>query len=227
MPNAALSLAEAGEPVLIEQARQGDRDAFRELMTRCNQRLFRIARAVVGSDDEAEDVLQETWLRAFTSLSGFRGESGLFTWLTAIALNEARSRLRRSRPTTEMTVIDLEPNVLAFPLTAAPPGPEEEAVRAEVRRLLERAVDELPESFRLVFMLREVEGCSIEETAAQLGIRPATVKTRHHRARRLLRAALDRRLAAGLGDAFAFLGRRCAAVTERVLARLDASGTAG
>ncbi len=220
MLTGALSLANACEAVLIERARQGEREAFRELMTRCNQRLFRIARAVVRSDDEAEDVLQDTWLRAFTSLDGFRGESGLFTWLTAIALNEARSRLRRRRPTTEMTVIDLEPNVLAFPLSAAPPGPEEEATRNEVRRLLERAVDDLPENFRLVFMLREVEGCSVEETAAQLGIPAATVKTRHHRARRLLRAALDKRLAQGLGDTFAFMGQRCVAVTERVLVRL-------
>ena len=226
MPNAAPSLADASESVLIERARRGEREAFRELMTRCNQRLFRIARAVVGSDDEAEDVLQETWLRAFTSLAAFRGEAGLFTWLTAIALNEARSRLRRRRPTTEMTVIDLKPNVLVFPLTSAPPGPEEEATRNEVRCLLEHAIDDLPENFRLVFMLREVEGCSIEETAVQLGIPPATVKTRHHRARRLLRTALDKRLAQGLGDTFAFMGQRCAAVTERVLARLEASGTA-
>jgi len=189
-------------------------------MTRCNQRLFRIARAVIGNDTEAEDVLQEAYLRAFSALDGFRGESGVFTWLAAIVLNEARGRLRRRKRTVDMTIFDSHPNVLAFPMTAAPAGPEEETTRMEVRRLLERAIDDLSADYRLVFLLREVEGCSVEETAAQLGLNAATVRTRDHRARRLLRAALDKRLAQSLNDTFAFMGERCAAITEAVLKRI-------
>lgn len=209
------------EDALVMHARTGDRDAFRAIMQRCNQRLFRIARAVLGNDDEAEDALQEAYLHAFAGMSGFRGEAGLFTWLSAITLNEARGRLRRRRRTVDMTIMDDQPNVVAFPLTAAPAGPEDEAARGQVRRLLERAVDDLPVDFRLVFLLREVEGCSVEDTAEQLGLKPATVKTRHHRARKLLREALDKQLSDAFSDAFAFLGARCNAITEAVLRRLD------
>ena len=209
------------EDALVLHARTGDRDAFRAIMQRCNQRLFRIARAVLGNDDEAEDALQEAYLHAFSAISGFRGEAGLFTWLSAITLNEARGRLRRRRRTVDMTIMDNQPNIVAFPLSAAPAGPEDEAARAQMRRLLERAVDDLPLDFRLVFLLREVEDCSVEDTAEQLGLKPATVKTRHHRARRLLRAALDKQLSISLGDAFSFLGERCNAITNAVLRRLE------
>jgi len=202
-------------------ARTGDREAFRAIMQRCNQRLFRIARAVLGNDDEAEDALQEVYLHAFAAIAGFRGDSGLFTWLSAITLNEARARLRRRRRTVDMTAIENQLNVVAFPLTAALAGPEDEAARTQMQRLLERAVDDLPVDFRLVFLLREVEGCSVEDTALQLGLNPTTVKTRDHRARKLLREALDKRLALSLNDTFAFMGERCAAITERVLERLQ------
>ncbi len=217
----AIDYQALSEDALVMHARTGDRDAFRAIMQRCNQRLFRIARAVLGNDDEAEDALQEAYLHAFAAMSGFRGEAGLFTWLSAITLNEARGRLRRRRRTVDMTIMDDQPNVVAFPLTAAPAGPEDEAARSQVRRLLERAVDDLPVDFRLVFLLREVEGCSVEDTAEQLGLKPATVKTRHHRARKLMREALDKQLSDAFGDAFAFLGVRCNAITEAVLQRLD------
>ena len=137
----------------------------------------------------------------------------------AETFNEARGRLRRRRKTVDMTTLE-GPNVVAFPMTAVPPGPEDEAARSQVRRLLEHAVDDLPVDFRLVFLLREVEGCSVEQTAQQLGLREATVKTRHHRARRLLREALDKQLSVSLGDTFSFLGERCNAITQKVLARL-------
>jgi len=217
----AIDYQALSEDALVMHARTGDREAFRAIMQRCNQRLFRIARAVLGNDDEAEDALQEAYLHAFAAIAGFRGEAGLFTWLSAIMLNEARARLRRRRRTVDMTAIENQPNVVAFPLTAAPAGPEDEAARAQMRRLLERAVDDLPLDFRLVFLLREVEGCSVEDTAAQLGLKPATVKTRLHRARRSLREALDKQLSGAFGDAFAFLGARCNAITEAVLQRLD------
>jgi len=220
MLNTALDYAALDEAALVRHAQTGDREAFRAIMTRCNQRLFRLARGVVGNDSDAEDVLQEAYLKAFAAISGFRGEAGLYTWLSAITLNEAKSRLRRRRPTVELDSMDDRGNVVLLNDAGGVRNPEAEAARAQVRHLLERAVDDVPLDFRLVFLLREVEGCSIEETAAQLGIKPATVKTRHHRARHMLRAALDRKLSDALRDTFPFLGARCAAISERVLAQM-------
>jgi len=219
MPTLAIDYAGLDEADLVRLAQAGDRDAFRAIMTRCNQRLFRLARGVVGNDSDAEDVLQEAYLKAFAAISGFRREAGLFTWLSAITLNAARSRLRRRRPTVELDRMDDQRNVVMLS-GAAPRNPEAEVARAQMRNLLERAVDAVPRDFRLVFLMREVEGCSVEETAAQLGLKAATVKTRHHRAKVMLRAALDREMAGALHDAFPFLGARCAAITERVLEKL-------
>jgi RNA polymerase sigma-70 factor (ECF subfamily) len=221
MTQTARDYAAMDEVALVAQARSGDREAFRAIMQRCNQRLFRVARAVTGSDDEAEDVLQEAYLRAFAAIGEFRGEAGLLTWLTAITLNEARGRLRRRRPQVELTVMDdAGSRIIPFPGMAANPDPEAETQRAETRRLLETALDQLPPDFRIVFILREIEGCDVEETARQLGLKPQTVKTRLFRARRLLRQDLERTFASGLNGVFPFLGLRCNAICERVLARL-------
>lgn len=216
----AVDYAALPEAELVALAQHGHRDAFAAIMQRCNQRLFRVARGVVGDDVEAEDVVQEAYVRAFARLDSFRGESAILTWLTRITLNEARERLRRRRPTVDVDTIDEAVGtgrLIQFPAAMTP---EENTARAEIRRLLERAVDELPEPFRVVFILRDVEDCSIEETAATLGLAPATVKTRLHRARRLLRQTLEAKLASTTAEAFPFLGARCAAITERVLARL-------
>jgi RNA polymerase sigma-70 factor (ECF subfamily) len=223
MAVAALAYAELPEAELAAFARAGDREAFRAIMQRCNQRLFRIARSVMRDDAEAEDVLQEAYARAFAAIAGFRGEASLATWLTRIVLNEAHGQLRTRRPTVELTEVEAAQaggRLLAFRPRAGGDDPEADAGRAQVRRLLERAVDDLPEPFRLVFMLREVEELSVEETAESLGLKPQTVKTRLHRARRLLRQALDARLAGVLTGAYPFLGARCARITEAVLRRL-------
>lgn len=217
MAEAALDLARMDEAGLVRHAKAGNREAFRAIMQRCNQRLFRVARAVVGNDDEAEDVLQESYLHAFTGIAEFRGEAGLLTWLTAITLNEARGRLRKRRPMLDLDIVD-KTNIVPFP--GAPADPECEAGRAETRELLEASIDNLPPDFRVVFILREIEGCSVEETAAQLGINPATVKTRLFRARRLLREGLERKFVTGLSGVFPFLGARCAATSDRVLERM-------
>lgn len=213
-----------GESELLGRARSGDGNAFREIMRACNQPLFRVVRSVLRDDSEAEDALQETYLRAFRSLETFRGESSVLTWLTRIALNEARGRLRRRHPTVELDAVETAQReagrVLMFPMS--PSDPERDASLAEARRLLEHAIDDLPEAFRLVFILREIEERSVEETAAILQIRSETVKTRLHRARRLLRRALDRKLVTAAGEAFPFLGRRCERLTQVVLARLGA-----
>jgi RNA polymerase sigma-70 factor (ECF subfamily) len=215
---------------LLCRARAGDRAAFGAIVARANQPLFRVARSVVRDDSEAEDVLQESYLRAFRAIGGFRGEADILTWLTRIVVNEARGRLRKRRPTVAVEQIERAQEagaaILAFP---APPGfdsPEAAAESAHLRRMIEAAIDDLPEPFRLVFILRDVDGRSIEETAAALGIPAATVKTRLHRARRLMRAAIDDRLRATIAEAFSFLGPACARITAAVLARLDEEGEA-
>lgn len=209
---------------LVERARSGDDAAVRALVRRYNQRLFRVARGIVRDDAEAEDVVQETYVRAFTRLDGFRGEAAFATWLTRIALNEANGRLRRRRPTVELSALEAERGraqgeVIMFPTTPAP-DPESEAGREQVRRVIERAVDALPEPFRMVFILRDVQGLDIEETAALLEVNPATVKTRLFRARRLMRSEIARALSARFSDVFPFDGERCAGMAERVVACL-------
>lgn len=217
------AMDEAG---LVRLAQAGDREAFRVIMQRGNQRLFRVARGVVRDEVEAEDVLQEAWVKAFAAIGGFRSEAGIMTWLTRIVLNEARGRLRRRRPTVELEAVEAAQmeagQVIRFPGAFGSASPEADAARAQIRGLIEQAVDELPEAFRMVFILRDIEECSIEETAATLGIKPETVKTRLHRARRLLREALDARLASATAGAFPFLGPRCERITGAVLARLEA-----
>lgn len=219
--------AALAETALVALVRAGDHQAFRAIMQRCNQRLFRVARAIVRDEAEAEDVLQEAYTRAFAGIAEFRGEAAIATWLTRIVLNEAHGRLRSRRPNVDVAMIEAaqeSAQILAFPGRAAD-DPEADAARAQIRRLLERAVDELPEAFRLVFVLREVEELSVEETAAHLGLRPETVKTRLHRARRRLRGALDAQLGDVVVGAYPFLGVRCARITQAVLDRLSkASG---
>ena len=209
---------------LVALVRRGEREAFRDIMQRYNRRLYRVARGVLRDDAEAEDVVQEAYVRAYAALGEFRGESGLATWLTRIVLNEAMGRLRRRRPSEDLDALDTMPDrsrVVMFPGVNSMDDPEAAAARAEVRRLLERAVDELPDPYRLVFILRDIDDMSIEETATQLGIRPETVKTRLHRARRLLRERLDAKLASALKDTFPFAGARCARIAEAVMARLQ------
>lgn len=223
----ALDFDKMVETELVAHARQGHQDAFRVIMQRCNQRLFRIARGVVRDDSEAEDVLQEAYTRAFENLDGFRGESSLFTWLTSVTLNEARGRLRRRRATVGIDAIEAAQQsgaqIIMLNSASAAESPESSAARSQMRLLIEQAVDELPEPFRVVFIMREMEELSVEETAAALDLRPATVKTRLHRARRLLREGLNERVASAVSEAFPFLGALCARLTAKVLARLAPS----
>ena len=222
-PNDYVALDQAD---LVRLAQAGDREAFRAIMQQGNQRLFRIARGVVRDDAEAEDVLQEAYVRAFAAIGGFRGEAGVMTWLTRIVLNEARDRVRRRRTTVDMDIVEQaqQAEVIIFPNAFGGGSPEADAARMQIRGLIERAVDDLPAPFRMVFILRDIEECSIEETAANLQLKPETVKTRLHRARRLLRQALDAQLGATMVGVFPFLGARCACITEAVLARMEREG---
>lgn len=212
---------------LAALAAAGDRGAFRSIMQQCNQRLFRVARSVLHDDFEAEDVVQEAYTRAFQHLATFRGDASLLTWLTRIVLNEANGRLRKRRQNVGVEYIDtarMERDATEGIGGFGSEDPAAAASRAEIRGLLERAVDALPDDFRLVFVLRDIEHCSVAETAAQLGVREETVKTRLFRARRLLRAALHDSLANAIDGAFPFLGARCARMTENVLKRLPDKG---
>jgi RNA polymerase sigma-70 factor (ECF subfamily) len=208
---------------LVRRALARGDTAFRTIMERYNRRLYRIARGILRNDSEAEDVVQEAYVKAFTNLGGFRGDSSLATWLARITMNEALGRLRRERPTVDLETFGAqrtEAQIIKFPQTVTSDDPERTMAQREILQLVERATDNLPEIFRIVFMTRVIEGMSIEDTANLLGLQPDTVKTRLHRARQLVRDELDKQIGPVLMDAFPFAGRRCERMTNAVLQRL-------
>ena len=212
---------DASEGGLVRRALARDEAAIRAIMKANNRRLYRLARGILRNDAEAEDVVKETYVRAFTRLGDFRGESGLSTWLSRIAINEALGRLRRQRvDLSSLPQHRLEAAIIQFPL-ASSDDPEKSMAQREIRQVVERAIDELPEAFRLVFMTRVVEGMNVEETADLLGLKPETVKTRLHRARAMLRDNVERKIGPVVMEAFPFAGRRCDRLTEAVLKRLN------
>jgi RNA polymerase sigma-70 factor (ECF subfamily) len=196
---------------LLRGCHQRDELAVRELTRRYNQRLFRMARGILRNDADAEDVVQETYVRVFTHLEQFRGDSSVGTWLVRIAINLALGRIRRQRPTVD---------IADRPMASTGPDPETLMARQELRSLLERSIDDLPDAFRAVFVARIVEGLSIQETADLFHIRPETVKTRVHRARRALRRSLEQHVGATVSSAFSFDGERCARLTQNVIDQL-------
>ena len=201
-----------------------DREALRHLISTNNQRLFRTAWSILKDRNEAEEAVQATYLNAFAAIDNFEGRSSLSTWLTRIAVNEALGRMRAQRRRR----IRLESDGVALIETyrerlaqaSAVPAPDASVAREQLRLLIERAVADLPDIFRSVFVLREVEGLSIEETAEALAIPTATVKTRLLRARRKLQQALAPEVKGALTGSFPFAGADCAALTERVLAQI-------
>jgi RNA polymerase sigma-70 factor, ECF subfamily len=213
----------SGDAELVRRALTRDETAFRTIMERNNRRLYRIARGILRNDSEAEDVVQEAYVKAFTHLGGFRGDSSLATWLSRITMNEALGRLRRERQPVDLETFEAqrtEAQIIKFPQMVASDDPERTMAQREILQLVERATDKLPEIFRIVFMTRAIEGMSVEETAELLGLQPETVKTRLHRARRLVRDELDRQIGPVLMDTFPFAGRRCERMTNAVLQRL-------
>ena len=213
------------EGELIGLARGGSGAAFGEIMRRNNRRLFRAARGIIGSDWEAEEVVQDAYVRAFRGLEAFREEAALGTWLTRIVINEAQVRLRGRRETLPLSELDEKTmgEIIQFPSGGLNADPERQAALGEIRILLESAIDKLPAPFREVFILRQIEGLSTDETAHSLSIEPQTVKTRLHRARTRLRRALQDQLAPALKDTFPFEGERCQRLTGTVLHRLGLS----
>lgn len=208
---------------LVRRALARDPGAFRLITKTYNQRLYRIARGVVRNDAEAEDIVQEAYMRAFASLDSFRGDASLSTWLSRIVINEALGRLRKKKRIVAMPE-NPDAQIIRFPLNSNDlnPGddPERTMAQRQILGLVERATDSLPDVYRTVFVARVIEGLSIEETADLLGIRPETVKTRLHRARALVRKALDDEIGPVLLDAFPFAGRRCERLTQAVMKRL-------
>lgn len=210
---------------IAQRIAAGDSDELQRLMRRYNQLLYRTARSILRDDVEAEDAVQEAYLLAYQSMGRFRGGAKLSTWLVRIVANEAIGRLRkRSRRaelihlsgTAEPISEDPELNVT----DTSPEQPEDAAIRAEVRRLLEAKIDQLPDAFRTVFVLRAVEEMTAEEAGVCLGIPPATVRTRYFRAKGLLRESLAREIDFSMHDAFRFDGERCDRIVAGVLGRL-------
>jgi RNA polymerase sigma-70 factor (ECF subfamily) len=208
---------------LARRVGDGEEAALRLLMRRHNQTLFRTARAILREDGEAEDAVQEAYIKAIRGIHTFRSDAKLSTWLVRITVNEALAKLRRNRRTAAVIPLagDLPGGETMTDMTdETTPTPEEQALRGEARRVIERRIDALPDSFRAVFVLRAVEEMSVEETAAVLDIPEATVRTRFFRARALLREALSREMDMAMDRAFHFAGERCERITEAVLARL-------
>ena len=212
----AFELAAPSDEEIVERVLGGETALFELLMRRYNQRLYRVTRAILGDEAEAEDVTQDAYVRAFEHLDQFAGRARFSTWLTRIALHEASARLRRRG-----RQIDIEESMPTLASPAA--GPEQRAADHELGQAIEAAVDALPRVYGCVFMLREVEGLSTAETAACLDINGETVKTRLHRARALLRNHITARIGVAARETFQFAGARCDRTVAAVMARITRS----
>jgi len=222
------------QPDDAELARRiGARDerAFEAVMREHNRMLYRLARSILKDDAEAEDAVQEAYFAAYRNIGGFRGGAKLSTWLARIVINEAYGRLRKRKRAA--VVVPLESARIGGDsrpeegnmVEGTEERPDAAALRAELRDLLERRIDALPEPFRIVFVLRDVEEMSVEEAAECLDIPAATVRTRAFRARALLRESLSRDLDAATVDAFGFAGQRCDRIVANVLERVRQSNS--
>ncbi|HMH18452.1 MAG TPA: RNA polymerase sigma factor [Burkholderiales bacterium] len=214
---------------LAQSIASGDKAAFELLMRRNNQMLYRTARSILKDEAEAEDSVQDAYLLAYRGMSSFRGDAKLSTWLVRIVVNEAIARARKRSRGAE--IIQLSGETQDDSEAAGehmnetlPEQPEHAAQRAQTRRLLEAKIDELPDAFRTVFVLRALEELTVEESAVVLGIPEATVRSRFFRARGLLREALSKEIDIAYSDAFAFAGARCDRIVAGVMARLAESG---
>lgn len=201
----------ASDEEVVRQVLAGDAARFEVLMRRHNQRLFRAARAILRDDAEAEDAVQQAYLSAYAKLASFRGEARFATWLTRIAVHEALRRVRKRPPLADLEVVEPVDVITS---------PEDATADRELRALLEGAVDALPESYRVVFVLRDVEEMSTRETADALELSEEAVRVRLHRARHALREWLYERADRLAGEAFHFAGERCDRIVRCVLERI-------
>jgi RNA polymerase sigma-70 factor (ECF subfamily) len=222
-PRSAFRFATLTDDEVVSRVLAGETELFEVLMRRHNQRVFRAARAIVRDDAEAEDVMQESYTRAFAQLAQFQGRAQWSTWLTRIAVNEALGRLRRNGRFVNTDIDDMEETSMdesARGGSAVPIGPEDQVAARELNGFVERAVDALPDIYRSVFVLREVEEMSTAEAADCLGISEELVKVRLHRARAELRRRLDARVGSAIRGVYGFHLTRCDRVVEKVMARI-------
>lgn len=210
------------DDVLVSRVRAGETALYEMLMRRYNQRLFRVIRSVVKNDGEAEDILQEAWVRAYAHLDQFEGRASFSTWVTRIAFNEALARTRYAKRWMPLENPGGEIMAEAGRRQISLETPETQVMRGQLGRMLQAAVDGLPDTYRSVFVLREVEQLSTSEAAECLELSEETVKTRLHRSRALLRRELESQLGPAITEAYAFLGTRCDRVVTRVLERIGA-----
>ena len=202
---------------IVSRVLAGETGLFEVLMRRHNQRVYRAARAILRDDREAEDVMQEAYVNAYTHLAQFGGRAKFSTWLTKIAVYEALGRARRRG---RYEPLDEAPQETFMPASSSP-DPERQAFGRELGALIESAVDSLGDGYREVFMLRQVEGLSTTETAAVLGVSEDVVKTRFSRARHALQRQLLDRTGAAAGSAFTFGQARCDRIVIAVMARIE------
>jgi RNA polymerase sigma-70 factor, ECF subfamily len=218
-PSAVIVTSEENE--LVQRAQSRDRDAFRSIMQKYNRRMYRMARTILRNENEAEDVVQEAFVSAFTHLDSFRGDASLSTWLARITMNEAMGRLRAQRRIRNYRA---EAAIIEVPLAPKSCDPERAMAQRQILRLVEKAANSLPELYRIVFVTRLIEGMSVEDTAEIIGIRVETVKTRLHRARRLLRDRLSGQIGPMRMDAFPFESMRVCEAMRKGVAKRDHDG---
>ena len=224
LPDEARDPAPTDEDV-VHRVLSGDIQAFETLIRRYNQRLYRFARGIVADDQDAREVVQEAYVRAYTNLASFKGPDGFATWLHVIARNQAFSMLRQ-RHREMPTEMDTMEQILEDAALLDAPDPQSALETERLGRTLEAAIDKLPEAFRVVFVLRAVEGVSVRETAQILGLNEKTVKTRLFRARRMLREGFRGYLKGAGRHVYEFAGLRCDLLTAAVMARVAAMAAA-
>ncbi len=206
---------------VVTRVLAGETGLFEIVMRRHNQRLYRVARAILRNDGEAEDVMQDAYVRAYEHLDQFAGRAKFSTWLTRIAVHEALARQHRGKRYQEMEPMSEREGDPMDRFASLAPDPEQQASGSEIRRLLEEAVEKLPDAYRTVFMLRDVDDMSTSDAADVLGITEDNVKVRLHRARALLRKTLYARAGMERKEAFSFHALRCDRVVKNVFARIQ------
>lgn len=219
----AATASRLSDEEVVARVQAGETGLYEVLMRRYNQRLFRITRSILRNDDEAEDVMQDAYVRAYASLHQFAGKAQFSTWLSKIAVYEACSRLRKQKRFHDHPATPVEEGQSMESVKSSAPDPEQQALSREGASFLERAVDALPETYRCVFVLREIENMSTAETATCLDLSEETVKVRLLRARKMLRSELYSRAGATSSHAFGFRGERCDRVVRNVFNRLWSS----
>jgi RNA polymerase sigma-70 factor (ECF subfamily) len=222
-----LALTILDDETVIGRVKHGEIALFEIVMRRYNQRLYRIIRSILGTDSDVEDVLQEAYLKAYGHLDQFEGRSSFATWLTKIAVYEAMACARRGRRFQPLAVATGDDGSRVVELRSSLPSPEQNAAQHELMRLIEEAVDHLPDSFREVFVMREIEQMNQAETAECLGLKEETVKTRLHRARGHIESYLLKRAGQGIRTAYSFGDSRCTRIVTIVLQEIAGGRSRG